>query len=60
MPRIKFTGYIDIIDLEQDQLDLSDPTGLSAKGQEDLTSDSGRFPAPRISELEDLETEVEA
>lgn len=54
--RIKFTGYIDIADLEEDEIDLDNSTGLSAKGYDAYTSMDAML---KVSELEDLEVVLE-
>lgn len=56
MARIKFTGYINVDDLEADQIDLDHISGLSAKGFDDLTGPDSR---ETIGTLEDIDVELQ-
>lgn len=56
MGKIKVTGYLFIEDFEDDELDLNDPSGLSATGFDNLLY--GSFPMP-LSSLDDIQFELE-
>lgn len=51
MPRLKVTGYIDVSDLEDGDLDPNHRSGLSEQGQEAVG-------AERVGMLDDVEYEV--
>jgi hypothetical protein len=51
MARIKITGYLDTLNLEPQQVDEADPTGLSSDGYLEICNDLG---------LEDIDFELEA
>jgi hypothetical protein len=55
--RIRVTGYLDTDDLDQDHVDLGHETGLSGRGDQEITSVFGDAQV-RISELEDLKLEL--
>lgn len=54
--RIKFTGYMNLIDLDPEDIDMDDPTGLSESGYNKLTGHGDTV--PKLSDLEDLSTEL--
>jgi hypothetical protein len=51
--RIKFTGYIDVEELDPGQYDPSHPSGLTSAGYNELIGLS-------LSDLEDVNSEVES
>jgi len=53
MPRVKITGYLNI---EDDEHDPTDKTGMTAEAYEKLAMDS-EGTAPQISDLDDLTVE---
>ncbi len=55
--RIKITGYIDIDDLEEEYVDLDDPTGLSAEGFEAIMIGEG--PPFIIADLQENDAVLE-
>lgn len=57
--RIKITGYLETDDLDSDQLDLSDSTGLSAEGYDNLITGEDGAPL-QITGLNDVEVELVA
>lgn len=59
MARIKVTGYINVEDLETHEVDLTDPTGLSAEGYDNVRLGNDERPAYSLSSLEDVEIELE-
>jgi hypothetical protein len=56
MPSIRFTGILNTEDMEAEDIDLTDPSGLSAKGYDAYTSMDSSV---NISTLEDLEVTLE-
>ena len=52
--RIKFTGYINLTDLDPEDIDMDDSTGLSASGYESVVYGN----STKLSDLEDLTAEL--
>lgn len=58
MPRIKVTGYIHTEDLDPEDVDLDDTSGLSSDGFDNLvTGENGR--PLSLADLEDIELHLE-
>lgn len=56
--RIKVVGYINVSDLDPEQVDLTHSSGLSEIGHQQLLSDAGTGRALSIADLEDVETSI--
>lgn len=57
--KIKFTGFLDVADVDMDDLDTEHSTGLSDQGFRNLVSGENGRPL-KLTDLDDVETEVVA
>ena len=58
MGRIKVTGYVDTDDLNSGDVDLTDGTGLSSEGFDNLIAGENGRPL-KLTDLDDIQVELE-